>query len=131
MPLYVDQREMPLLHLRYVGAYSDDELSAFLQQLDAVLAQPGKKAGLVDLSEAAAASARQRRMHAEWIGDRKHLLARDFVAAALVTDNVLVRGTITAIFWIAPLPLPTHVASSVPHAQEWLAPYLARLHGSA
>ena len=127
LPLYVDQRALPLLQLRYVGDYSDDELQQFLQQMDAVLKLPGKKAGIVDLSDAVPGTAKQRRVHAEWIADRKPLLQRDFVAAAIVTDSAIIRGTVTAIFWIAPLPLPTHVTASMEQAEGWLEPYLAGL----
>ena len=124
MPLYVDERELPLLHLKYVGAYSDEELYALLRQVEGVLARPGKKVGIVDLTLADAGTAKQRRVHAEWIGAHKRELAREFAAAAIVTDSALIRGTVTAVFWIAPLPLPTHVAATVERAQEWLLPYL-------
>ena len=130
MPLYVDQSELPLLQLKYVGAYTDEELYQFLREVDGVLGHPGKKLGLVDLVGADPGTARQRRLHAEWISERKGLLARSFAAAAIVTDNALIRGTVTAVFWIAPLPLPTHVAASVARAQEWLAPYMAQLRGT-
>jgi len=124
LPLYVDQRELPLLQLRYVGPYSDDELYALLRQMEVVLTLPGKKVGIVDLTHADAGTAKQRRMHAEWIGGHKQALAHAFSAAVIVTDNALIRGTVTAVFWVAPLPLPTHVAPTVERAQAWLAPFL-------
>jgi hypothetical protein len=43
-----------------------------------------------------------------------------------VTDSAIIRGTVTAVFWIKPLPLPTHVASTLGAAERWLAPFLAR-----
>lgn len=130
LPLYVEQRELPLLQLRYVGPYSDAELFTLLRQMESVLTRPGKKVGIVDLTHADVGTARQRRLHAEWIGAHKQELLREFAAAAIVTDNALIRGTVTAVFWIAPLPVPTHVTSTVEQAQQWLAPYLSGLQSA-
>ncbi|HKU36965.1 MAG TPA: STAS/SEC14 domain-containing protein [Polyangiales bacterium] len=127
MPLHIDRRGLPLLRLTYIGEYSDDELIRFLSELKAVLALPGSKACLIDLCEATAGSARQRKLQGEWIREHESLLARDFVAAAIVTDSAVIRGTVTAVFWIRPLPMPTHVAPTLAAAEAWLAPYLANL----
>ena len=124
MPLYVDRETLPLLRLRYVGDYSDAELSQFLSKLEAVLALPGRKACVIDLSSAAAGSATQRQLHTAWIGKHEQALARGFAAAAIVTDNAIIRGTVTAIFWIRPLPFPTRVTATVASAEAWLRSYL-------
>jgi hypothetical protein len=127
LPLLVDRQALPLLRLKYVGDYTDDELLKFLEQVNSALALPGAKAGLIDLCEATAGSAGQRKLQASWIRDHKQVLARDFVATAIVTDSAVIRGTVTAIFWVQPLPMPTHVAATVDAAMAWLAPYLERL----
>jgi hypothetical protein len=124
LPLYVDRDTLPLLRLRYVGDYSDAELSEFLHKLDAVLELPGRKVCLFDLREATTGSATQRQLQGGWIVKQEKLLAREFAAAAIVTDSAIIRGAVTAIFWIRPLPFPTKVTATVRSAEEWLAPYL-------
>jgi uncharacterized protein YejL (UPF0352 family) len=124
LPLQIDRETLPLLRLRYVGEYSDAELAMFLRKLDAVLELPGKKVCLIDLSGAAAGSATQRQMQASWIGRQEKVLAKEFAAAAIVTDSAIIRGTVTAVFWIRPLPFPTRVTSTVQSAEEWLTPFL-------
>ena len=124
MPLYVDRETLPLLRLRYVGDFSDAELSEFLQKLEAVLAVPGRKVCLFDLSSATAGSAKHRQIQAAWIGKHEQALARGFAAAAIVTDSAIIRGAVTAVFWIRPLPFPTHVTASIASAEAWLRPYL-------
>lgn len=129
MPLHVDRQDLPLLRLTYVGEYSDYELSRFLGEVETVLTLPGRKAGLIDLTRATAGSAKQRQTQGEWIALHEKTLQRDFAAAAIVTDSALIRGTVTAVFWIRPLPLPTHVAATVAKAEAWLAPYIAGFSG--
>jgi hypothetical protein len=124
LPLYIDRESLPLLRLRYVGDYRDAELTEFLRKLEAVLELPGRKACLIDLSDATAGSATQRQMQASWISKHEKTLERDFAAAAIVTDSAIIRGTVTAVFWIRPLPFPTKVSATVKIAEEWLAPYL-------
>lgn len=127
MPLNVIRDDLPILRLRYVGDYSDEELAAFLSEIDAVLKEPGQKVGVIDLIEATPGSAKQRKTQADWIRANEQLLAQSFRAAAIVTDNALVRGTVTAVFWIRPLPMPTHMAATIADAERWLAPYVAKL----
>jgi hypothetical protein len=127
MPLHVDRQNLPLLRLEYLGDYTDDELIRFLQEISAVLrTTSGRKTCLIDLRKATAGTARQRKLQAGWIGDNEEALAKDFAAAAIVTSSALIRGTVTAVFWIRPLPLPTNIVATVAQAEAWLAPFLAR-----
>jgi hypothetical protein len=127
LPLYVDRSELPILRLRYAGTYSDAELLQFLSEVDAVLKVPGRKVGLIDLTDAKPGGAKQRRMQGDWIRENEELLAREVIAAVVVTDSAIIRGTVTAVFWIRPLPMPTHVAATLADAERWLAPYVESL----
>lgn len=129
MPIQLDRSRLPLLRIVYLGEYTDTELAQFLSELEAVLTLPGRKVGLIDLSKAVVSSATQRQQHGEWIARHEQQLRAQFSAAALVCDNPLIRGGITAVFWIRPLPLPSHVAANVQQAEHWLAPYLADIAG--
>jgi hypothetical protein len=127
LPLYVERDTLPLLRLRYVGDFSDAELSGFFHELEAILALPTRKVCLFDLRAATPGSAEQRQLQGAWIKRHQQALAKGFAAAAIVTDSALIRGAITAVFWISPLPFPSHVAPSLRAAEEWLAPYLKSL----
>jgi hypothetical protein len=127
MPLVVDSTLLPELRLRYVGEYADEELSRFFSELEAVLRVPGRKVCVIDLTRAKPGSARHRQLQVAWIRKHEAALARDFAAAAIVTDSAIIRGTVTAVFWIRPLPFPTHVAATLASAEVWLAPYRAAL----
>jgi hypothetical protein len=124
VPLHVDRNDLPILRLRYIGEYTDDELIEFLRELTSIFRVPGKKVGIIDLSLAKPGSARQRKLQAEWIQTHETALAEGFAAAAVVTDSAVIRGTVTAVFWIRPLPFPTHVAATIDAAEHWLRPYI-------
>lgn len=127
MPLFVERDALPIVRLKYVGLYSDVELEHMLHELEAVLTLSGRKVSLLDLTKAKGATAKQRQMQAQWIGIHEQKLRRDFAAAAIVTDNALIRGVVTAVFWIRPLPLPTEITATIAQAEAWLAPYIAKL----
>ena len=127
MPLFVERDALPIVRLKYVGLYSDAELERMLRELNAVLELPGKKVALLDLTKAKGASATQRQVQAQWIGTHDKQLRRDFVAAAIVADSAVIRGIVTAVFWIRPLPLPTEITQTIAKAEAWLAPHIAQL----
>jgi DNA-binding transcriptional regulator YbjK len=127
MPIHVDSHRLPLLHIRYDGPFSDQELGTYLSQLDDVLRTPGRKVAIIDLLTAVAPPASQRRAQAAWIERNEALLRQNFTATAIVTDSALIRGVVTAIFWVRPLPYPTQVVEGMEAAREWLAPYLCAL----
>ena len=127
MPLLIDRKNLPVLQLRYVGDYSDAELAVFLRELDDVLKAPGRKLCIFDLSKATTGTARQRQLQGEWIKRNEQALKREFAAAAIVTDSAIIRGAVTAIFWVRPLPFPTRIVATLESAEVWLAPHLAAL----
>ena len=129
MPLQVDRSDLPILRLHYIGDYTDAELFEFLRELSSLFAMPGKKVCVIDLTHAKPGSARQRKLQAEWIQKHEGALEEGFAAAAVVTDSAVIRGTVTAVFWIRPLPIPTHVAATVAAAERWLTPYVVSVRG--
>ena len=131
MPVRVDAWRLPLLRISYIGDYSDDELTTYLATLDRIIARPGPKVVLFDLLHATVSPAIQRKRQAEWICANEDVLRRDFAAGAIVLDNALMRGAVTAIFWVSPLPLPTEITSTVEEALAWLHPYLDGVYASA
>lgn len=125
MPLVIDRKSLPMLRLRYIGDFSDAELAVFLSGLDELLQLPGRKVCVFDLTKATTGTPRQRQIQGAWIAKNEEALARGFAAAAIVTESAIIRGAVTAIFWIRPLPFPTRVVATLEAAEAWLAPHLA------
>ena len=123
MPIRVDASSAPFVRIAYIGDYTDAELEAYLSILKRIIRLPSRKVGLIDCSEATVATPSQRRRTAEFIGEHEALLRRDFLACAIVLDSALLRGAVTAVFWLRPLPLPTEITGTVALAAAWLEPY--------
>ena len=123
MPIVVDVRTLPIVRIAYIGDYSDDELTTYLATLQRLFTMPGRKVAVLDVLKGTVATAHQRKRQAAFIERNEDLLRRDFAAAAIVLDSALLRGAVTAIFWMRPLPMPTQIVATVDAALTWLAPY--------
>lgn len=64
-------------------------------------------------------SAAQRRMMVEHLKADAVQLARQCVGAAFVITSPTVRGGLTAILWVAPLPHPHVIVRTVAEAEAW------------
>jgi hypothetical protein len=124
MPIVVDTSTLPLLKIRYDGPFSDEELERLFRALEGVLKRDGQMAAVIDLRTAVAPPANQRRAQGEWIHKNERKLGRKVMAAAIVTDSAIMRGVVTAIFWVRPLPCPTRVVPDLALAREWIEPFV-------
>jgi hypothetical protein len=63
-----------------------------------------------------------RKLQAEWIEEQRELIAQTSIGMGFVIDSPLVRGALTAIFWITRPPVPYKVhptlAEALAHAVE-------------
>lgn len=75
------------------------------------LMQRGQHVLILDMTEGNAGStAAQRARVAEWIAENESLLRTRQLANVLVFDSVVVRGIVTAVFWLRP-PVNAHFAA--------------------
>jgi hypothetical protein len=101
-----DASAWPLVTVIFEGAPTDDEFDACLAQFDVIFQRGARVAFVIDASDGAAISATQRRRAAEWIGARSRAIRDQCAGVAFVVTSQVVRGVITAIFWVQPLPAP-------------------------
>lgn len=118
----------PVIIRRVVGLLPDDvmaaQLAATAAHMDSCAAAGRRVVTIVDLSEAERAPAIQRKMQSDWIAEHAALLARVSLGTAFVVPSALIRGALTAIFWVHPPPHPHTVLGAFDEALDWA---LARL----
>lgn len=120
MPIHVDDTRHPLVVVRFEGDLTDHELAHYLAEMESrVLARRQTSATVVDATLVRSVTARQRRMQAEWMEKHEEALARHSVGSAFVITSSLVRGTLTAILWLKPMPTPHVVVSTLAEAEHW------------
>ncbi len=124
MSYVIDDRRWPLLKVIWKGAVTNEEFMAYLGELERNLARTNaagtRTAILMDARSAAATDSVQRRMQAEWMKANELACRRLCVGFGFVLDSALVRGALTAILWLAPLPAEHLVCSTIEEAEKWL-----------
>jgi hypothetical protein len=119
MPFTVDGSRAPLIVVRFVGTVDDDAFERYLAEYAAVFDAKQRYAVVLDAMEAGVPTARQRARQAAWMGEHDATLRRLCVGGAFAIRSGLVRGALTAILWLQPLPFPYAVVGSVPEAELW------------
>ena len=69
--------------------------------------------------------AAQRKRQAEWIESNREDLRRYTKGTAFVINNPLMRGALTAIFWLTRYETPYVVVATLEAAEEWALNRLA------
>ncbi len=136
MPIRIDLNRMPLVIVTWEGACSDDEVQAYLTNMSEVVARPDRRAVIFDASKASPPGATQRRMQGAWLKENKERIQHKTVGTAFVIDSAIIRGGLTAVFWIQGLSTQQLVCATLPEAVQWaeqrlvdagvVAPRLAR-----
>ena len=115
----MDESRWPLAQVTFRGAPDDGAFEAYFAWNSRILERCERYACVVDAREVKQISAMQRRRQAEWM-KRNHDALKEFsVGVAFVIDSPLVRGILTAILWLAPLPQPHFIASTGGEAERW------------
>lgn len=112
-----------LLCTRIIGARSDADIVRHLEEYRLLLLdarERGQK--LVDILEirhATPPTAKQRRMQSDWNTEHEELMRQTLVGFTFVVSSTVMRGIITAIMWIKPLPMPSAVFTDLEEALQW------------
>ena len=127
-----DEHHWPLVTLKFPSHFSDEEFDDYLTglsvNLQRTIAQGTRTGLLFDTSDAPSVDARTRRKMADWIDGHREQSAEYCAGYAFVIRSGIVRGILTAILWLAPMPAPHVVVATREEGFEWLRKQLAQ-HG--
>lgn len=74
---------------------------------------------LIDTSVTLMPDPLTRKLQAEWMKENQELFRLVVHAMGFVIPNSVIRGTLTAVFWIAPMPMPTSTHETMEQALDW------------
>lgn len=114
----IDDSRSPLLVIRYVGIVSDDEFKRYLDEMKAIRSR-GPGVAVLDATGSGSTPATQRKMQADWLRRNREMLRRNSLGTAFVIPSAAIRGVLTAILWISPLPSPHIVVSTYDEGERW------------
>lgn len=120
MPITIDESRRPIVLVTFVGTASDAEFDNYLRGMtEQILARREKTVTILDALRSDQTSAAQRRRQAEWLKSHAEDLRRYSLGTAFVIRSALVRGALTAIFWMQPLDRPHTIVASLEEAETW------------
>ncbi len=125
VPITVDASDDALLRITFVGAVNDHEFDAYLGAYRAFLERGTRYVVLLDASNATVPTPPQRRLQAEFIRIDKPRLAVQCLGGAFVIQSAVVRGGLTAILWLQPLPFDYVLVKTLAEGEAWCRDRLA------
>jgi hypothetical protein len=110
----------PVLTVRFHGAASDDDFAAYLSEMERMMyKRTDRLAMILDARRASLAPATQRTMQASWLKTHEAAIRARSVGMSFIFSNAIIRGTMTAVFWLQRPPVPHHVAATELEARAW------------
>ncbi len=129
--IVVDDSRRPILVVRFEGLVSDAEFETYLGDMEAQL-KPGERVcTILDARVAGRAPPRQRKMQADWLARNAARLRQCSVGSVFVITSPLVRGVLTAILWLQPMPVAHAVVATMEEAERWANARLAEAKSPA
>lgn len=116
----IDTSRPPLFVVTFDGIPSEAEFDAYLATTTRLLiARKQKTVTIVDSRRSGRVPASLRKKQAEWLKQYENLLTTYSVGTVFVIDSPLVRGALTAILWLQPLPTAHAVVATLAQAESW------------
>ncbi len=117
---WLDQSDMPLIRLTYPPNATDEEISDFYNQLIRWYhTVDSGVAWVIDCSSVKRATPRQRKIISESEKQMVSQTAQYNVGTAIIISNSLVRGFVTAVYWISGPKYPYKFFSDIEEATHW------------
>lgn len=109
-----DLSRYPLVVVTIPGQrVADEEVLAFIQGQRDMLARRSKHLILCDARNAHVMPATQRKLFGDWLSESAEASGRFSVGMAIVVDNALIRGALTAVLWVREPACPTKAVATL------------------
>ena len=118
---HVSTSQWPVIVYTAPGAVSDDEMQAVMDEVQTLKRLGAVHALVLDVRKVSQLSPKQRRMITTQMEDDKAITEQFTAGVALVFESRLLRGFLTAIFWVRPAIAPTRVFNAPQDAIAWCA----------
>jgi hypothetical protein len=120
MAASLDTSRFPLVIVSLSGSFSDAAFDEYLQSLArASFERKEQSVVLFDATHAGMATATQRKKHASWMNANEEPIKEYVLGCAFVIRSSIIRGVLTAILWLHPLPSAYVVLEAFDEAENW------------
>ena len=118
-----DHSRWPLVVVTHHGAPTDAEFDEYLvklkDNLDRAVRERMKTVLIFDATHATSSSAKQRQRQAAWMKQHEAPSRLHSAGYAFVIPSTIVRGALTAVLWLSPMPAPYVVVATFAEAQAF------------
>lgn len=125
MAIELDDASFPLLLVRFGPDWTAQDFSGYLHWYLLRLQRRQRLAIVFDAVKARPPTALERRQQADFLREHEGLLRLYCTGAAFVISSTMIRGALTAIFWIQPPVYEYTVLPTVVEATAWARQRLA------
>jgi len=119
----IDQSRWPLVVVTHAGRPTDEEFDAYLvrlkDNLDRAVRERKKTVLIFDATHAVGTDAKQRQRQAAWMKEHAEPSRLHSAGYAFVIPSTMIRGVLTAILWLSPMPAPYVIVSTIAEAEAW------------
>jgi hypothetical protein len=126
-----DEDAWPLVYIRFPsGRLSDHGLETYLTRFNGYLRRDGQFVSISDCRGLGIApNANLRKRITDWLAEDDQVnLGPKNAGHALLFGNTVIRGALTAVFWIASPPAPIKAFGSITDAAPWVRERLMDAH---
>ena len=117
--IHIDETRWPLVLVTFDGVSPEPEFDAYLERMATFLDRKTPTATVLDATRAGATPPIQRKKQADWMKTHEASLRRYSAGTAFVISSPMVRGILTAILWMQPMPQEHVVVATLPEAMKW------------
>ena len=124
---WVDLREKPILRTIFPDVASEADIYSYLSVIVQLQTQmQSEHCWILDCSLVKAAPASQRKIFAQYERENASYNRRFNKGSAFIIPNTLVRGLLTAIYWLSPPVYPYTIVNSEAEAKRWVQEQLKK-----
>jgi hypothetical protein len=99
---------------------TDEEILRFIAGQREMLGRRTKHLVLCDARNGSVLPATQRKLFGDWLKESQEATRRYTAGMAVVVDNALIRGALTAVLWVVEPACPTKIVATVDDAITFL-----------
>ena len=115
----IDTSRPPIVVVTFSGFVSEPEFDAYLASMTRIINRGQKTLTILEARRAIRNPASQRKKQADWLREHREQLRQNSLGTAFVITSPFVRGTLTAILWLQPLPNEHTVVATMAEAEAW------------
>ena len=124
MPYEHDESRWPIVISRSIGESQDADIAAYIAAHEAAIRR-GPHVVILDARHGVNMSGKHRKQAADWIREAGPRLTAARLGLAFVSDSAMVRGLLTATYWLTTPGYPHEVFKTMEDAEAWAHELLA------